>query len=279
MLRNFREIAGFSGVDGRPVRRGTLFRSAALIGLTEADRCRLDNLGIRSVVDLRHAAEAEASPTDPLDDLDVRIHRVPFLPGPADGGEAQQEVWQVRMRFIGSLLARDLRPGMGGPERGVRQRERALAWAHRRIVAETIAGYELLGNDNRATIGVLLRLLGDPGHLPAVIHCRAGKDRTGIATAFALLAVGVSAQDIDEDYRRSNEDWAYREIDELARSIGCGRDGYERDLIELLGAPRGVMPAFLDAQRTAYASIDELLVTGLGLSADEILRLRGALLE
>src|SRR6185369_6707580 len=59
---NFRDLGGHRTADGRTVRRGHVFRSAHLGGLTDADRAALDRLGVRTIVDLRGVNEAAETP-------------------------------------------------------------------------------------------------------------------------------------------------------------------------------------------------------------------------
>ncbi len=56
-IYNFRDFGGYSGLDGRPVRTGLLFRSAHLNNLCEEEVTNIDSLPVGTVVDLRHATE------------------------------------------------------------------------------------------------------------------------------------------------------------------------------------------------------------------------------
>ena len=69
---NFRDLGGYRTGDGRTVRRGTVFRSAHLGGLTGEDRVALGKLGVRTIVDLRGVDEAAETP-HLIDGLDCRV--------------------------------------------------------------------------------------------------------------------------------------------------------------------------------------------------------------
>jgi protein-tyrosine phosphatase len=69
---NFRDLGGHRTADGATVRRGHVFRSAHLGGLTDADRAALGKLGVRTIVDLRGVDEAAETP-HLIDGLDCRV--------------------------------------------------------------------------------------------------------------------------------------------------------------------------------------------------------------
>src|SRR5215831_19896322 len=69
---NFRDLGGYRTADGRTVRRGAVFRSAHLGGLTDEDRAALGRLGVRTIVDLRGVSEAAETP-HLIDGLDCKV--------------------------------------------------------------------------------------------------------------------------------------------------------------------------------------------------------------
>src|SRR5438309_12068209 len=77
---NFRDLGGYETQDGAVVRRGRLFRSDGLWGLSAADAAHLlDGLGLRTVIDLRTPAEIERFGPGPLDEAGLTMHRVSFF--------------------------------------------------------------------------------------------------------------------------------------------------------------------------------------------------------
>jgi protein-tyrosine phosphatase len=144
---------------------GKLFRSDALSALTERDTAKLLDLGLTTVVDLRNSRELEASP----------------------GVFATHE----RVRYYHNPVARlgptDLAP-------------------HERLLALDFAEHNVdMARNSSTTFAVLFQLLASVENCPMVFHCTGGRDRTGVATALILLAVGVSREDIMQDYLISNE--------------------------------------------------------------------------
>jgi protein-tyrosine phosphatase len=160
---NFRDLGGLPGADGRIVHYGRLYRSDSLHRLTDEEGERLSALGVRTVLDLRRPAEIE------------RDGRVPELPGIAyfNLHPAHRE-WQL-----------------GGYDEAAGT-DRYLADRYLDMAAEGIDGF-----------GAALRLISDADRAPLVMHCFAGKDRTGVLAALTLALLGVPQADIMADYAAS----------------------------------------------------------------------------
>ena len=148
-VANFRDVGGYKTADGKRVRRGLVYRSGSLAQLTDAGLEKLGALGIKLVCDLRGADELEDGPD-----------RLPTSPAPE----------YVHM----PLSVQDDR----------RQRLRAVFFnpnAVAPMMPEMYTGTMIDGNAR--LYGDVLRRMADPAHLPTLIHCTAGKDRTGVAIA------------------------------------------------------------------------------------------------
>jgi protein-tyrosine phosphatase len=169
---NFRDLGGYRTRDGRSVRWGRLFRSDALHHLTPADlRLVRDEIGIRTIVDLRSSIERSREPIPSLAAPPIRVHHIPLFDRerPANAPALPlDEIYRILL-----LIARD-------------------------------------------PIARIVRVLAETRD-PALFHCAAGKDRTGLVAAVVLGALGVRDEDIVEDYaatRRSLE----RIVDRLRTS-------------------------------------------------------------
>lgn len=125
--------------------------------------------------------------------------------------------------------------------------------------------------------GDLFSRLADRERLPVVIHCMSGKDRTGLAIALLLTALGVRRETVLDDYELSN---GYRgatqmpDVVELFVASGIGRDAAEG----LLTAPRWAMATALSELDETYAGIDSYLLGPAGMSPGALDALRSALI-
>jgi protein-tyrosine phosphatase len=169
---NFRDFGGWEAADGGKIARGKLYRSAAFNDATEADIRRLDAMGVRFLVDLRRPEERKHEPNK----WPGESCRVIFNDEGAEGIALPPH--------LVALLQSDLSP----------QSTRAYM----------MSLYREIPFDPR-----LIRLyrdwfaeLGEGG--AGVIHCAAGKDRTGIGCALTLLALGVDEETVFADYEFTN---------------------------------------------------------------------------
>ncbi|MGA9277078.1 tyrosine-protein phosphatase [Ilumatobacter sp.] len=164
-VHNFRDLGGYATDDGRTIGWGRLFRADGLYRLTDADLDVIDALGIRTVVDLRSAREFDDHGRFPLERYPVAFHHLPIL----------DATWQ-----------RDEIPAVEDTEDGAVE---FLTWAYGDMLAQ--------GADRFANA---FQVLAVPGAAPAVFHCAAGKDRTGVLAALILGALGVDHEAIVADY-------------------------------------------------------------------------------
>lgn len=169
-LLGFRAVAGLRTTDGRVVADGTLYRSATphFVDRAEAGRFVAES-GLRTIVDLRLGQEVRNEGSGGFTDSDVAIVNVPFA------------------------IRRTLDPDsavapMPGPD--------------------PLVGTYLNYLSDRDGFARLIAALSAPDALPALIHCTVGKDRTGVAYAVLLDAVGVLRSDICANYARQSEDVA-----------------------------------------------------------------------
>ncbi len=234
---NFRDIGGYSTSEGRVVRWGAVYRSGSLHRLTAADRAVTAELGVRTVIDLRSIGELERDGWFGGSDA-VSHHHVPL----DDANDANDAHGQARYK-------------------GVRELGEA---------------YVEIANAGRFAVANVLRLIAEREH-PVVVHCFAGKDRTGIVAALLLSSLGVPDATITDDYRLSEHS--------LEPSIAWANDN---DLAwaalmaslppSVLAAPATAVPLFLGALREQYGSVDEYLL-GAGLDRHVLEALRARLLE
>ena len=169
---NFRDLGGYPTEDGRRVRWRHIFRSNHLGMLSEADLTRLKPIGLKKVIDFRGPDEINRHAPCRVRDADLHVNSI-------DPG--------ISPRLHARLAAGD---SLSGSDTAA-------------IICDIYRNYLHAHADN-------FRLLFD--HLldentPLVFHCAAGKDRTGIAAALILLALGVPRSVILDDYLLTGLHW------------------------------------------------------------------------
>jgi protein-tyrosine phosphatase len=136
--------------------------------------------------------------------------------------------------------------------------------------------YQEIVTDAGAQIMATLAVLAAPDALPAVFHCTAGKDRTGVLSAIVLSLLGVDEETVVADYALSGEAML-RLRAKLIVKYPEGRDTIE-NIDEVFSAEPAQMEALLDYVRDRFGSV-ERYVSGLGVGAEVVESLRTALLE
>jgi protein-tyrosine phosphatase len=192
---NTRDLGGLPTVDGGETVFGRVLRSDNLQTLSEADVATLvDEVGLTEVVDLRTTAEVLMEGRSPLRDVDTVTHRhftlLPERGKRTDVFAVEESDEEIRAQlpddWAESILPRQVAPGDEGESPAVR----------------SYLGYLTDGTDN--VLGAL-RTLASGGPGAAVVHCAAGKDRTGVVCALALAVAGVEPEAIIADYAQTAE--------------------------------------------------------------------------
>lgn len=206
-IDNFRDYGGYA-VAGARVARGRLYRSAHQARATEADLAQLAQLNIATVVDLRRPSERRDQPSRRPSGWAGRV----IESAHDDGGEAPH---------ITFLKTADLTEDSG---------RAFMTGTYRRLPFEA-AHVDLFSRYFRA-------LAEDAG--PVLIHCAAGKDRTGLLAALTHSLLGVSRDDLINDYLLTN----------IAVDLEGRAEGIAKKLTEMTGRPasHGAVVAFLGVE-------------------------------
>ncbi|WP_040812008.1 tyrosine-protein phosphatase [Nocardia concava] len=228
---NFRDVGGARTVDGRKVRTGVLLRSAQLSRVDPTGLLALSELGVTDVHDLRGPAEIEYIGHDVLPD-GVRLNVTPF---DSRMGEAPpHEARDHRTAATHMLEVYRMFP--------------ALPEAH--LAIKSLADSMLTGT--------------------ALVHCAAGKDRTGWAVATLLRAVGVTEEDVYADYLLSND------AVPTLRAFMAGSDVDVSD--DLLGVRADYLDSATNSMHETHGGLDGYLAA-IGIEAEQRDALRARLLE
>lgn len=202
---NFRDIGGYPTADGRSVRWGRYYRAGRQDRMTETDRASLKKLDIGTQIDLRKPDEIQDQGRGPLPDMGARYRNIPVIP---EGGLDQLS------RLVGDT-------GISG---------------------KRYLGYLEFGPESWIK---LFDVLSDASSGPVLIHCTAGKDRTGVSTAFLLSVLGVDRQLIEADYKLTNLDVS-RQADFIEQTTGYPAGMDRESMIRAAGVPEEAMGDFLD---------------------------------
>jgi protein-tyrosine phosphatase len=243
---NFRDIGGWRADDGRRVRPGRVLRSGHLFDLTAPDLQALETLAIGLVIDLRSELERQRRPSR----------------------------WPERLDTAWLLLGIDTDLQAGQQDLSRMLREDPTPAGAQRVMVEV---YRQLPQGLAARLPALLRAIADCPQ-PALIHCTAGKDRTGLACACLLHLLGVQREDIYADYLLSAN-----RVDALAPKMLATIEallGFSPDPA-VLAVVNGVDARYLDAAFASmleqHGSVDAYLAAA-GIDQDLQTRLRAQLL-
>ncbi|MBZ0284080.1 MAG: tyrosine-protein phosphatase [Anaerolineae bacterium] len=245
-VANFRDAGGYRTAEGRQVRKGLIYRSGALGHLTPTDWETINKIGIKLVCDLRSRDEAQTEPDNLVDGIEY-LH----LPLDADTREER------------------------------RRRLRALLFNRRELMRMMPVFYtQVMIDRNAALYGTILKRLADPANLPAVIHCTAGKDRTGVGVALLLTLLGVPEDVVIADYSLSNlyYDNFYQYGQQMVRPLAWL--GIRAEAIQplLVADPNNIRLA-LGHVRSYHGGIENYLRTAAGLDDETLQKLRNNFLE
>jgi len=243
---NFRDLGGYETESGKEVKWGLLFRSAQMSDLTMHDYGYLRALHINVICDFRATEERQNQPTE----------------------------WQ---KFgVKDYLARDYEldfmnrlPDTKGEKLNAKQATDMMAGFYKTMPMEFASNYRQMFQELLA------------GDAPLAFNCSAGKDRTGVAAALILTALGVPREQVVSDYQLSNRYYKPNGDRQAASET-------EKQLMsmfdeEALRALMGTQPRFIEAafkgMEEEYGSVDGYFETALGVGDAERAKLRSMFLQ
>ncbi len=252
-LPNLRDVGGHRTRDGGRVRTGLVYRSVDLSRLDPPAVADLGRLGIRTVFDLRTAAERTSQP-DRLPPGSAYV--VADIAGDSDGKSPADF----------ATLFED--PAAASRALGGGRAATLFVDVYREFVHLDSA---------RAGYRRLFDALAGGTSTPALVHCTTGKDRTGWAAAALLLFLGVPEDAVMEDYLLSGPGLV--PVVEPIIDAFAARGGDPELLRPLLGVRPAYLEAALDEVRRRHGSIEAYVADGLGIDARARAALRSALVE
>ncbi len=261
---NFRDLGGYTSHAGLNVKKHMIFRSDALSKLTEKDIQMLEHdLGIRTVIDLRQEHEILENPNVILQGV-ATVNLSPVAP-------------------LAELSTASAKSGADRIKRLIRAEQDEDLWAKVSQNGEAMADQMLQMAFDPYSLSVfksIFEIILDTNQVPLVFHCKGGKDRTGLMSALFLMALGVSKDQIIQDYmltktymqdrniKRMNE---YREMTDNQRVLDF--------LASVMDTKASYIGVVFDAIQSKYHSHLDYLMLDVGLTDDQISRLHGQYLE
>ncbi len=243
-ITNFRDCGGSATADGRRMRTGRLYRSGTLDDARASDLRRLEAIGLRTIVDLRAPKEKKKE--------------LPHIDG-ARRVDIPIELENRAREKIQPLMTK----------RG----------AEGEVVEVLKQMYRDLADEARPQAGELFKVLLNADAYPVLIHCRAGKDRTGFICALVEQAIGVERAAIFQDYLETNNHFGVvtPRMERMMKIFSFGRLQME-NVRASLSAREEYLQAAFDQIEQCHGGLAAYLAK-CGVTSREIETLRELLVE
>lgn len=244
---NFRDFGGYPTADGRRVKWGYLYRSGQLSALTEADVTLLASLELDLVCDFRREDEQEAEPSKLPAEKSPRIASLPIVPGSNARffEEAGQDGWTGREPMFEFMVHINHDFAQSQTETYARMFREILALDDTRLL----------------------------------VHCAAGKDRTGFAAAIILLALGVSRDVVMQDYMLTRQFFLpENELDRLRKKYAMEHIDVEA-ILPMLEVHEDYLSRALAYIDEHFGSVEAYLSEALAVGESELAELRRRYVE
>jgi protein tyrosine/serine phosphatase len=219
-IGNFREVAAYPLQGGKRIKPGMLYRSGAPDGMTEADAARLaDHFRIACVLDVRHPDEIGAMGV--AHGLAHCVINLSLFPEDS----SQQDLIAELNGLYGT-----------GPS------------------PERYLHYLSVGSEK---VVEAFRILAEPSTYPVLIHCTAGKDRTGVIVGMLMDILGAQDEDIAHEYELSNA--GLERLIEYLRTSGRVLEGTDDEIRARLATPAAHMAGFIRLLRERHGGAEAFL--------------------
>lgn len=245
-IENFRDLGGYITEDNKVVKWGYFYRCGSLGEVSERDKEYLENMKISTIFDFRSEMEVSAQ-------KDIELSNCKYINESGiknlDDNLKSKENFDMKALMMEMMKDKDKLKGFD---------------------SILLDGYRVMVEQNEA-FKILFDTIKNPDRLPLVFHCTAGKDRTGVAGALILLALGVSEDKVIEDYCLSN---IYREATNEAQLNEIRKFIDDEQVIEIIKGvfmvKREYLMITLDKIKESYSSYVEYIINALGVSEKEL---------
>ena len=261
---NARDLGGYEGQGGFHVKSGMLFRAAHLAGATEADLSYLASVPTAKVIDFRMVFEKNGRENKVVPGAE-------YVCVPIDaGGKASADATEEDRRHFSAQKNFD-------PKKVVVM----AAFSDRvKIIAREMYNTIIFNPDCQRQMALFFRELLKTEQGAVLFHCTQGKDRTGMASALILAALGADRRTIVKDFALTNliYEKAVRSCIRRVRRLG-GQDEEVAVVRSFIGANKKNFIETLDAIDAQYGSLDGYLYGPMNLTENDIVTLRKRYLE
>lgn len=246
-LKNTRDLGGYEAYEGRKIAPGLLLRGEAPISITKSDEALLlEKYRLQMVIDLRTSLEAEQKPEPSLYGVTMVFN--PILDEATAGFTRESKASDPFLSFL--KHAQELE--------GKSDAYFMKLYQNMVLNRQAMERYENF-----------LKLIAeaDPAKGAILWHCSVGKDRAGMATAFLLLALGVSKETVIGDFLRTNEylrEETEKKLQKI-REMGAAEATIE-SVATLSQVKRIYIESAFDTAEKTFGSLNTYLETKLGLT-------------
>ena len=238
-VQNLRDLGGYKATKGKYVKWGKVYRSGDVSILGEWDSIRIQNLGVKTIIDLRTPREIKNDPP--------KYKAENFINIPVSIGKTAD----ARRR----VLAGEIRKGDA------------------QIFMED--EYIQFVTDNTQQFAKVMDELLKEENYPILVNCSIGKDRTGFFSAMLLTALGVDKESVMEDYMASNQHIKIKNINDIMYRLTTDA---QESVTVFLTAEEGLMDLAFHKIKQEYGSVEKYLTKGLLLTDKKRERLKDLLL-
>lgn len=238
-IQNLRDLGGYQTKDRKTIHWGKLYRSGELTELSEWDTLRLNNLRIKTIIDLRSEIEAEVSP---IQYSNANIINIPVASG--DLNSILDKIRDGRLRKgDGIIFMQDL--------------------------------YLQFVEQQSAHFGEALRVMLKEENYPIIFNCSLGKDRSGFLAALLLLALDIPESTVMQDYIVSNDFLNLKKFEDMVKGLDTEA---QETITLLLTANEMYLDIALNKIRKEHGTYLKYLSTELNLTEKEQAQLKEILL-
>ena len=256
---NARDLGGYEVQDGREVKNGMLIRAAHLADASDSDIAYLENLPVAAVIDFRKEEEKQGKV-----DRDIPGARYVSLSVDASGNAMANATEEEKKKMTG---------------RKKFDVKKIIVFAafndKAKAVAMNMYPTLLLTPICQQQFAQFFRLVLETENGAVLYHCTQGKDRTGIASALLLAALGASRETIVEDFDATNKVYE-KDVKKYSRRVKFwgGKEEEIAVVKAFLGCNTENFIKAMDAVDQQYGSLEAYLKGPIGLTDEDIQTLR-----